>query len=181
MRIEVKFSTYDKAKILSALGVVQTYTQYSARQAAPYSLAVGYKDLLRFNILSQKHMSNYPKYHPKYKKWKTLSGGGGFWYLFGDLVRGLSVFKTTGGFFSGIRHALKDQGGKSWFWEPGSKKGKRTPIALYGWVMEYGGSWDKAGTHPARPIFTPTFDEFVVVKAPLVCDQILSDIGKGWK
>jgi len=131
----------------------------------PKRNAIGYSNLVVKNIMSQKGMGGYARYSPRYEKWKEQWGrAGGFWQLFGDLVRSITHFRVSEtrmgvrAWMGGIPPNMVDSGGKSWFGRGG--KGPPKKIAMYAYVMEKGGTWPKAGTHAPRPIFGPTANEY---------------------
>jgi len=137
----------------------------------PKRNAIGYSNLLITNIMMQKGMGHYPSYHPYYAYWKAQYGlgGGGFWRLMGDLVKSITHFRVTEtrkkqwkSYMGGVPSSAVDSGGKSWFGR--GDKGPPKRIAMYGYVMEYGGTWAKAGVHPPRPLFGPTAEEYQKVQ-----------------
>ena len=128
----------------------------------PFLCATDYHHLLIGNLLSQKFYGQYPRYSPRYAHWKTevVLKGSQFWLLYGDLVKSITIFEradrmtpTRGAWMGGVPAGVHDRGGKSWFGK--GDKGKPKPIAMYGRVMEFG-----LHTHPERPLFKPTMDEY---------------------
>ena len=131
----------------------------------PKRNAIGYSNLVTRNITMQKGMSGYAPYSERYEQWKERYGrGGGYWSLFGDLVRSITHFRVADSrmgvraWMGGIPPNMVDSGGKSWFGR--GDIGPPKKIAMYGYVMEKGGRWPKAGSHPPRPIFAPTAEEY---------------------
>lgn len=134
------------------------------KENLPRLSSILYSQLVIRNIMSQKGM-NYAPYSPRYAKWKEQYGRAhGFWQLYGDLVRNITHFRVTTdtpgtvAFMGGIPSNVVDTGGKSWLGR--GDKGPSKPIAMYGRIMEYGGSFGKGGVHPPRPIFGPTGKEY---------------------
>lgn len=122
--------------------------------------ALQYTKLLTQNILSNKFAATYAPYHPQYAKYKaSVATRGGFWQLYGDLLRSIQFYRHSKTIWkAGVKGVGKRE---SWFTGKGSRK-KPTPynIAKYATIGEFGSS---AGGqfHPARPIFRPTLAEFV--------------------
>lgn len=164
MILDVKFIESDLRRWHSAASRLE-------KQAAkewdenPKRNAIGYSNLVIKNIMQQKGMGKYASYSDRYAKWKERYGREtGFWKLFGDLTKSITHFRVIDNrmgvraWMGGIPSNMVDSGGKSWFGKGDLGFPKR--IAMYAHVMEYGGSWPKAGKHPPRPIFGPTAEEY---------------------
>ena len=143
-----------------------------------YNCAVDFKNLLFQNIITQKYSTNYAPYSPRYAEWKTqkMFLGSSFWRLFGDLLQNLSLRRESDGWFSGIQAGVYDSGGKSWFSTRGKRVGRRKPISMYASVMEFG-----LHTHPARPVFGPTTDEYAADGWKKRGAESLKRVGSAWK
>ena len=164
INISVIFNPVDFKRWCGALGKLQNQAMLE-HDENPKRNAIGYSNLVTRNIMNQKNMSGYAPYSPRYKAWKEQWGrGSGFWNLFGDLVKSITHFRVADGrmgvraWMGGVPSNIVDSGGKSWFGRGGF--GERKTIAMYGYVMEYGGNWPGAGKHPPRPIFGPTANEY---------------------
>jgi hypothetical protein len=146
----------------------------------PFSCAGDYQVLVKKNLLSQKYFAGYPRYNPRYAKWKavTMRMGSAFWYLFGDLFRAITVFKVgRKDWFSGVPSYVYDRGGKSWFTpgpdSPGfasDRVGKPKKIAMYGHIGE-----------KRRPLFEPTADEYAKKGFVKQGSRSLKLMGKQWR
>ena len=144
--------------------------------------AVDYYQLVIKNIMGKTRPI--PGYVPRYRAWKYEYGWEGYpspWRLRGDLVKSLTAFRNTGGGWYGGVPRGASAGGKSWFGK-GSKgaSGKMKSIGKYGWVMEYGGSWPRAGAHPPRPVFGPSAKEYAAQGWRKRGAEALSRIRKAW-
>jgi hypothetical protein len=123
----------------------------------PFRCAVDVSHRLRENIIKQTYI--YPDYEEHYESWKMARvGDTGFWNLYGDLLRSITVFRQGSHWVAGVPPGVKDSGGKNW-----SGKGGKKEIGMYGWVMEFGGNYTASGggDHPARPLFNPTLREYM--------------------
>jgi hypothetical protein len=179
--VDAQLDPAELQKLLSAVDAVDWQVHFQEIDS-PRFMALKYIEQLRMAITGQRFMSGYAPYHPRYKDWKNSYGKrSGFWQLFGDLLMNLNHWRNgTSSYFAGIRQGVMDTGGKSWTGK--GDRGKPKPIAMYGWVMEEGLSGkNKAGKHPARPIFRPTLFEFAFGDSPIHGERILRDIGSKWK
>ena len=172
------------ARYLAALEKVRASVNHFGMNEMQRRCAIDYYQLVVKNILSKGTAR--PAYSPRYRNWKYEYGWQGYpspWRLRGDLVASLAAFKNAGGngWYGGVPHGATDSGGKSWFGK-GSKgpMGPSKSIGMYGWVMEYGGSWPKAGTHPPRPIFGPSAEEYTVAGWDKRGLEALDELKKGW-
>ena len=118
----------------------------------PRLMSIDYIDAIRKNISIGKYASTYAKYSQRYREWKYLifKSTGGFWYLRGELFTSLKSFKGD--------------------------KGRRMPIALYAYWLEYG----RRG-QPARPLFRPTLVEYSEQKALLRLEDSRQKLMGGWR
>ena len=172
------------ARYLAALEKVRASVNHFGMDEMQRRCAIDYYQLVVKNIMSKGTAR--PAYSPRYRNWKYEYGWQGYpspWRLRGDLVASLAAFKNAGGngWYGGVPHGATDSGGKSWFGK-GSKgpMGPSKSIGMYGWVMEYGGSWPKAGTHPPRPIFGPSAEEYTVAGWDKRGLEALDELQKGW-
>ena len=157
--ITIKFIEADVKRYLKALVKLNAAAMGFGQQEMQRRCAVDYYQLLVKNIMSK--MVPKPSYSPRYARWKKKYGRMGFpspWRLKGDIVASLSAFPAGKGWMGGIPIGAMDSGGKSWLGK--GDKGRSKPIAMYGSVMEHGGSYGKGGTHPPRPVFGPTAKEY---------------------
>jgi hypothetical protein len=180
--ITIKLDDKDRERYLRAAKKVKAKVETFGKDEMQRRCAVDYFQLVVKNIFSMN--SPRPAYVPRYRTWKYEYGWNGYpspWRLGGDLVKSLSAFKSKKGWVGGVPENAMDSGGKSWFGK-GSKggSGKSKPITMYGSVMEYGGSWPKAGNHPARPVFGPTAEEYAADGWLKRGDEALQEIGKEW-
>lgn len=173
------------ARYLAALEKVRASVNHFGMDEMQRRCAIDYYQLVVKNIMSKGTAR--PAYSPRYRNWKYEYGWQGYpspWRLRGDLVASLAAFKNAGGngWYGGVPHGATDSGGKSWFGK-GSKgpMGPSKSIGMYGWVMEYGGSWPKAGTHPPRPIFGPSAEEYTVAGWDKRGLEALDELKKGWE
>lgn len=186
IEINTEWDKEQKRILLSRLDTVEKLTRFyiePPHSMLPRQLSIRYVEMLRADII--RNARKYAPYHPDYAKWKKEHGKyQGFWRLMGDLFVNTRSFKLGDGWFGGIKFGLKDSGGKSW-----SGKGKSKSIVMYGKVMEYGmPNIRRSGKHPARPLFTPVFKEFVYSKSKtsrgsawVLADKTLERIGDKWK
>ena len=158
------FNPTDMKRWYGALGRLENQA-IAELDENPKRNAIGYSNLVVKNIMQQKNMGAYARYNPRYAKWKEQWGrAGGFWQLFGDLVKSITHFRVTDSrmgykaWMGGIPPNMVDSGGKSWFGK-GAHGGPKK-IAMYAYVMEYGGDYGRGGKHPARPVFGPTATEY---------------------
>lgn len=173
------------ARYLAALEKVRASVNHFGMDEMQRRCAIDYYQLVVKNIMSKGTAR--PAYSPRYRNWKYEYGWQGYpspWRLRGDLVASLAAFKNAGGngWYGGVPHGATDSGGKSWFGK-GSKgpMGPSKSIGMYGWVMEYGGSWPKAGTHPPRPVFGPSAEEYTVAGWDKRGLEALDELKKGWE
>ena len=164
INIAIRINTPDLKRWYSAINRLEKQAMDELDEN-PKRNAIGYSNLVVRNIMMQKQMGGYTPYNPRYAAWKEQYGkASGFWQLFGDLVRNITHFRVADNrmgikaWMGGIPPNVMDLGGKSWFGK--GRQGLPKKIAMYGHVMEYGGSWPKAGSHLPRPIFRPTADEY---------------------
>ncbi len=158
MQIKVILVASDLQRLYGAIQRVNKRASIESRDN-PYRNAVSFRNLLLYNINSQKGMASYAPYNKRYKKWKQETvGHTDFWKLFGHLIRNLTVFPVGRGFgrmnawMSGITPGVTDKGNTSWL---EGNKGRPVLISVYGRWMEFG----RRG-QPARPIFGPTTEEY---------------------
>uniref|UniRef100_A0A6M3KIA1 Tail protein n=1 Tax=viral metagenome TaxID=1070528 RepID=A0A6M3KIA1_9ZZZZ len=170
LKVGIRFNVRDFTRMLASLQGLKDQANKEA-QNAPDRASQEYRQTVIANILSNKYASIYAPYNAFYEEWKAKHGKrAGFWNLFGDLVRAITVVRTAGVkqgrfgrgktymFFAGVPEGVLDSGRKSWYGE--GNIGASKSIAWYGRIMEYGGRFTtrKGGTqfHPPRPVFTPT-------------------------
>ena len=113
-----------------------------------------------------------------------------FWNLNGDLINNLRHMKLEGitegarqqfRWFVGVPAGVKDSGGKSWFGKSGAWKGPQKEIAWYGRIMEEGGTFGTQ-SHPPRPIFEPTTEEYFNNGAAMNrCERGLMFVAACWR
>jgi len=145
----------------------------------PYRNAVAFRNLLLYNINTQKHMGGW-MYNERYKKWKQETvGHTDFWQLFGHLIKNLTVFPVGKGFgrmnawMSGITPGVSDKGNTSWL---EGNKGRPMLISVYGRWLEFG----RRG-QPARPIFGPTTEEYAQKRWLRIGRYSILSIRKAWR
>lgn len=146
----------------------------------PMRHAVDYRDLLSFNITSQKYASGYAPYNTRYEAWKTqYFANMGFHMMRSTMVSNLTVYRGRykNWVFSGLPPGLTVPG-SSWFGPPG--KGKSVPVSMYAWVNEYGGNWGH-GYHPARPVWRPSLQEYKTEGAINRGKESLEIIRRSWQ
>jgi len=119
--------------------------------------AKDYRMLLIQNIMDEKYSGSYTALNERYEEWKEKNGGeSGFWKLWGDLVRAISIRQTPKGFTVGIEKGVMPTRSSSM-----GKTKKITPIWQYAYYGEFGrgtAAWSKG--QPARPVFKPSAEEF---------------------
>jgi hypothetical protein len=156
----------------------------------PRKCAVDYYQEVTRWIYGQRNMGGYEEYDERYEKWKENFIGGRrnkFWELGGDLLRNLTAFRVTDdrqgyiAWMGGISSNVVDTGGKSWFGSPDDPKGPPKSIAMYGYVMEYGGTWAEAGEHPARPVFHPVAEYYAEGRWIRRIDETMRNLRKQWR
>ena len=187
MIIQIGFncSTKDAAILRRALANVQRKALTEMEVLGgdlPKRLSLKYVEKLRTDISNQTYSGLYPAYNPRYADWKQKVGASlKFWELYGDLYYALQTYEEDKGWFAGIPEGVYDSGGKSWFGE--GNLGEPKPIAMYGWMMEWGFRAGRlgAGNHPARPLFQPALSSFAVDKAQTMGVESLFMIGDRWK
>ncbi len=188
MQIFVHFNADELGRWMRATHRLET----KARQEwedHPRRCSLRYVMLLRRNIATQKHMGGYADYNPRYAEWKEQFGRlRGFWRLFGDLMNNLTHWRTlvvtpnAKAWIGGIPGHVVDSGGKSWFTNEKKSYGRPKPIAMYGRVMEFGGTLPRGGgTHPPRPVFDPTRVEFRDGEFLDLGRRSLWNIARGWR
>jgi len=143
----------------------------------PLRCSVEMTNIIRNRVWTQRMPTPTP-YVDRYKKWKMEHGLFQiYWALFGDFVGALQPFKVQGGWKAGIPSGVYDSGGKSWY----GQGGKRKPIAMYAYVMEFGGHYGRGGYHPPRPLFGPAMDEYKQYGLPRQINVSRKKIKDGWK
>lgn len=186
IEVKAEWNQEQKKILLSRLDAIDKLTKFYIEPPSsmlPKQLSIRYVELIRSNIIS--NARKYAPYHPDYEKWKKDHGKySGFWRLMSDLFVNTRSFKFGDGWFGGIKFGLKESSSKSF----GTKNKKLKPIVMYAKVMEYGKPAGRGGKHPARPLFTPVFKEFVYSKSKasrgnawILADKTLERIGNKWK
>jgi len=135
----------DRRNIFSALIRLREKVPKEVEDITPMLMAADYMFLVARNIRSEKYSAGYADYEDSYAKWKKKKGVPfpGYWKLDNILVSELSMFRFKKGWMGGI---------------PAGVTGKRgRPVALYGGAGEYP---DVRPVQPARPVFTPSFEEY---------------------
>jgi len=112
------------------------------------------------NIMDEKYSGGYAPLSEKYEDWKARHGGEtGFWKLWGDLVRAISIRETPKGYTVGIEKNVLPSRSSSM-----GKTKKITPIWKYAAYGELGYSARQVGfmfrDQKARPVFKPSAEEF---------------------
>jgi hypothetical protein len=150
------------------------------KQDFPYFCAVGFKDLLLKNLLSQKFSATYQPYSEKYADWKTkkMLMGSTFWRLYGDLLASIEIVKDGSGWFAGIPKGVMDSGGKSMGGSRSNRIGRPKYIGMYATIMERG---NLKGTQPARPAFDPSTEEYAAKEWITEGDKALRRFKALWK
>jgi len=171
--IQIQFVKEEYERWIRALDRVLSVAIKEIEDDMQYRCAVEYAHLVVENIYNQIHMENYAPLSKRYKEWKEKHfPNRGFWRLKDDLVRNIGVFRYDKGFVGGIPAGVMDSGGKSW-----DLKGKPKEIAMYAKEGEYG----IKGKRPARPIFTPSMEEYSEKKWIKQGDMALKIIGDAWR
>lgn len=155
--------------------VASVYLQaVKEKEHLPYRQAVGYVNLIRENIISQKYAAAYPAYSERYYEWKyhVVGSIGGFWFLKGHLVDSLTPFKAEEGWMGGVPPGILVEG-SSWFGK--GREGRPAYVGQYARWMEYG-----SARQPERPLFQPTFVEFRTGGALQEAIQSLNNVASRW-
>jgi hypothetical protein len=182
MIIHMVFDPKQYARWLRAISDIREAAKFQ-KYDMPWKMATDYKNLLFKNIVDGKFAISYAPYSDIYLSWKTQKLGGAFrlqgtghkmfWRLYGDLLRSLSVFRTSNGVMGGVPAGVKDSGYKSIF----SKKRRSKPIAMYARVMEFGLA---AHRGKARPVFRPTAKEYAQNGWSKRGREALAKLGAKW-
>jgi len=135
------------------------------------------------NIHQQRFSARWPGYSFLYGMWKRtyFPGTAAYkWMLKGDLLDNIMYIREGGGWFGGIPAGIYDTGGKSWFGR--GDVGRPKEIAMYARVLEYGGDYSAlgGGFHYPRPLFRPTFEQFLKTDVPRFVDTMMKDIERQW-
>ncbi len=161
--IKIEFDKGDVAKIIAALTRIEAMLP-KMRDEMTYKQSVDYRNMVFANIDKQTFVSShsYAPYNERYGKWKrdTMGLGVKYWELYGDLIQNIDIVKKRGvrvkGHSVGV-FTSKAVGGKSWHSTKGRRTGKKFPISIYAYFMEYGNT---KTNFPARPLFGPTLEMF---------------------
>ena len=174
--IQIQLNKVEYERWLRALDKVLLVSERVIKNDMQYICAVKYAHLVVENIYNQKHMGNYAPLDEKYREWKEKHfPNKGFWRLGDDLTRNISIFKYKKGFMGGVPAGVMDSGGKSWY--RGGERAAPREIALYGAASEFASVRKK---QPARPIFTPSMEEFSKEEWPKQGEIALKTIAKVW-
>lgn len=140
----------------------------------PYRQAVGYVNLIRENIMTQKYAASYRPYSERYYEWKyhIFGSHGGFWFLKGHLVDSLTPFKEGKGWMGGVPPGILVEG-SSWYGE--GYTGRPAYVGEYARYMEYG----RVG-QPERPLFQPSLVEYREGGAQQEAIKTLNNIASRW-
>lgn len=185
----IHYNVNDVKEIAWALTLLTDNVRMQAFHEGPRLLALNMRNYLMKDISTNRY--KFKQYNTRYAAWKQDYGGrGGFWQLAGDLMQNIVAESLGYGhlsflgsrnrawlggsqqkpWFVGIKQGVMDRGGKSWYYwkKDGVNKGKPKPIAMYAWVLEYGGDFTSygGGNHPGRPLFHRSFANFA--KGPAV-------------
>lgn len=177
MQAKIYIDQADIARLMNAIRKVIVQSNAESRNL-PRRAAQEAVALLRENIYRQTYAGRYRPWTSRYRDWKVKRGAPMmYWNLSGDLIRNLrSIRFGSRDFVAGIQANIMDSGNKSF-----GKKGKQKAIAMYAYVMEYGGDYGKGGKHPARPLFRPTANEYWRDFLPRQGHLSLIAIGDKWK
>ncbi|MDY0324787.1 MAG: hypothetical protein RBQ87_01270 [Candidatus Cloacimonadaceae bacterium] len=167
----------DIVKMRKSLLKLQSMIEHEAGVLS-YNNAASFRAMLLRNILTQKFATTYAPYSPRYAEWKTqkMLLGSHFWKLFGDVLENITLHRRNDGWFAGIPEGIYDSGGKSWFATKTNRVGKKKPVSMYAIVMEEG-----LNSHPARPMFGPTLDEYAAGEWIRQAEQSLKRINEAWR
>ena len=145
------------------------------RDNLPLNMSIGYVNLIRQNILTGKYDASYPPYSERYYHWKyfIVGSSGGFWFLKGYLFNALVSFRFQNGWMGGVPPGLLVEG-SSWYGK--GYTGKPAYIGEYARWMEYG-----TLRQPARPLFTPTLEEYKSDSALKEAIKSLKKVGSQWR
>ena len=125
-----------------------------------HNCAKDYSMLLIQNIVNEKFSGSYDPLNERYEEWKSQHGGeSGFWKLWGDLLRAISIRSTPKGFTVGIEKDVLPSKSSSM-----GKIQKITPIWEYAYYGEMGrgqSAWSKG--QPARAVFKPSAEEYRLI------------------
>jgi hypothetical protein len=172
--IGITFIASDFKRVMGAIEKVRRAVRIRA-YGIGYQMSSDYLQLLVLNILSQKYSGSYSAYNPLYEAWKrNNSSDMRFWILAGDLIDSLTIWKTKTGWTAGIPAGVVDSGGKN-FTGTGSPK----YIAAYARILEYGGTF-KGQTHSPRPVFAPTFKEYLQMGTKKRLNESATIILRNW-
>lgn len=180
----------DLRRIMWAIHKVEDTVNF-LKMEVPRSMAIECQQKLVAAIITQKYLGQWGsrarEYHPRYRLWKELYGRAGgmkFWILWTDLLKNIKVFKQPyagrhWGWMAGIQAGTMDTGGKSWMGR--GRKGKAKPVAWYGRILEWGGSFGEGGVHPPRPVFGPTLRDFASESVPTYSNMMAARILAQWR
>ena len=143
--------------------------------------SINYRNKLIRNITSQKYAGKYAPLNPDYKEWKQQKGrADAFWMSTRLLVNSIDMLQLDHKTYligPGVNY---DIGSAGWF-----KNSKPRPISKYAVYGEVGHGGNRhGGPQPARPIFGPTRDDFVINVWPKLWKKAMIEIlryfrGKG--
>jgi hypothetical protein len=168
------FAKMDPKQFSQAMSGLNRIIRFATieKDRLPMRQAVGYVNLLRANLVSNKFV--HPPYSEDYAAWKAKQPWAmkGNWKLKGDLLKSLTAFKPSvgDGWRGGIPADAMDSGGKNW-----SGKGPPKSIAMYARTLEYALAGQKK-----RAVFIPTLQEYRVGGAVREMNQTAMELIKRW-
>uniref|UniRef100_A0A6M3KJ38 Uncharacterized protein n=1 Tax=viral metagenome TaxID=1070528 RepID=A0A6M3KJ38_9ZZZZ len=147
--IYIEFIQRDFNRYMTALQRMEIVAKETITDTMQRDCAVDYYQRVIKNILSQKFASSYIPLSTEYSKWKSkrMYKMPAHWELSGALMRSLQAFRYNGwrgkGWFSGVPSGATGERGRL--------------IAVYGAAGEFR---EVRAIQPARPVFTPTKEEY---------------------
>lgn len=141
----IEFNERDYGRIIRALRTLP-FVVAKANDVMQKTCALEYKQLVAFNIMTQKH--SFRAHSKNYREWKQkhFPEYPAFWRLYGDVLRNLSAFEHEGGWMGGIPKGRVGQGGRV--------------VAYYATRVEEGWTAKGGGKRPARRMFWKTKEDY---------------------
>ena len=136
--LQIQFNQADLRRWIRATNKIQSKAKLWIEDNMQMYCAVDYYQLVHKNIMNEKYGNEYKKYKKRYATWKQKRYPyPGWWKVTHTLLNTLTVFKHGNGWVGGIPPAMKK-------------------------VSKYGGAgeWGRGDIQAARPVFTPTMEEY---------------------
>ena len=136
--LQIQFNQADFRRWMRATDKIQAKAKLWIESNMQIYCAVDYFQLVHKNIVSEKYAGSYAPYSKKYAAWKQKRYPyPGWWKVTHALLNSLTVFKHGDGWVGGIPSGMK--------------------AAVYGAAGEFEKVREE---QPARPVFTPTMEEY---------------------